>query len=99
MRDDLCVLIGLVPDGASVELVEQEIFCGKKSATRSEFYGAYAVGLKPKFILEIDPLDWEMATEKIGSGGVPVKVKYANVEYNILRTFVSDESTMELTVG
>ena len=72
------------------------MFCSRKSAGRSEYYAAYAVGLKPKFVLEIDPMDWESLTEQ---GEHANKVIYKGTEYNILRDYQTNESSLELTVG
>ncbi len=96
MRNDICTLIATYADGAEIKRRELEVFCSRKSAGRSEYYAAYAVGLKPKFVLEIDPMDWESLSEQ---GSQANKVLYREVEYNILRDYQTDESTIELTVG
>lgn len=96
MRNDICTLILSYADGAEIKRKEQQVFCSRKSAGRSEYYAAYAVGLKPKFVLEIDPLDWESLTER---GEHANKVIYKGAEYNILRDYQTDESSLELTVG
>lgn len=99
MRNEICILIGLSTDENIVKKVEQKVFCGRKSASRSEYYNAYAVGLKPKFILEIDPFDRETVAEQLSDGDVPSLIRYRGAEYNILRNYQTDESTLELTVG
>lgn len=65
MRNDVCTLIGLIVQESKVTRVEKEIYCRRKSSTRSEFYSAYAVGLRPKFLFEIDPFDWEAVVEQL----------------------------------
>ena len=52
--------------------------------------------MKPRLILEINPLDWESMCD---SGERPNKVIFRGEEMNILRDYQSDESSMELTVG
>lgn len=99
MRNELCTLVAIWQEEGRLKRKETEVYCGRKSAGRSEFYAAYAVGLKPRFVLEIDPADWEWASERTVKDGQPVKVLYQGVEYNIYRDFVTDESSMELTVG
>ena len=99
MRNDVCTLIGLIVQESEVTRVEKEIYCRRKSSTRSEFYSAYAVGLRPKFLFEIDPFDWEAVMEQLPEGDVPTILRYGTVEYNILLDYQTNESTMELTVG
>lgn len=96
MRNEICTLVVCYNDGAEVKRREQEIFCSRKSTARSEYYAAYAVGLKPRLILEIDPLDWEFMCV---SGEQPNKVIYKDKEWNILRDYQKNESSLELTVG
>lgn len=96
MRNDICTLILSYADGTEIKRKEMQVFCSRKSAGRSEYYAAYAVGLKPKFVLEIDPLDWESLTEQ---GEYANKVIYKGAEYNILRDYQTDETSLELTVG
>ena len=86
-------------NGDKKQKYKEEIFCRKKSSTRSEFYGAYAVGLKPKFVLEIDLWDWENLSGKLPDDIEPTRVGYRGIEYNILRSYQTNENTMELTVG
>ena len=99
MRNDVCTLIGLNAQEGEVTPVEKEIYCQRKSSNRSEFYSAYAVGLRPKFVFEIDPLDWESAAEQLPDETEPTILRYGKTEYNILRGYQTDESTLELTVG
>ena len=94
MRNDVCTLIGLIVQESEVTRVEKEIYCRRKSSTRSEFYSAYAVGL-----FEIDPFDWEAVVEQLPEGTGPTILRYGKMEYNILRGYQTDESTLELTVG
>ena len=82
--------------GDQIGQKERQVFCSRKSAVRSEYYAAYAVGLKPRAVLEIDPMDWwEIAEE----GHAPNKVRYRGEELVIYREYQVNESSMELTVG
>ena len=96
MRNDICILVLNYAAGEEIKKKELQVFCSRKSAGRSEYYAAYAVGLKPKFVLEIDPMDWESLTEQ---GEYANKVIYKGAVYNILRDYQTDESSLELTVG
>ena len=96
MRNDICILVLNYASGAEIKKKALQVFCSRKSAGRSEYYAAYAVGLKPKFVLEIDPMDWESLTEQ---GEHANKVIYKGTEYNILRDYQTNESSLELTVG
>ena len=96
MRNDICILVLNYASGAEIKKKELQVFCSRKSAGRSEYYAAYAVGLKPKFVLEIDPMAWESLTEQ---GEHANKVIYKGTEYNILRDYQTNESSLELTVG
>lgn len=100
MRNDICILITDMPNGNQIESIETEVWCEKTSCTRSEFYQAYAVGQNPKYNLDIDLWDFEDASVvKDGERLYPVKVKYGDVIYNILRTYEKDNLTVSLTVG
>ena len=97
MRNDVCTLISLYTSGVKQERKETEVYCEKKSAGRTEYYAAYAVGLRPRFVLSVDPMDFEDAS---GPGGeLPSMVVYGGKEYNIYRDYNTDESAIELTVG
>lgn len=96
MRNEICTLIAVYAEGSERKQRELEVFCSRKSANRSEYYAAYAVGLKPRFVLEIDPMDWESISQPESR---PNKVLYRGEELNILRDYQTDESTLELTVG
>lgn len=97
MRNDVCVLITLYNSGSVQDKKETECFCEKKSAVRNEYYAAYSVGLRPRLVLAIHPLDWEAAAG--ADGELPSMVRYGGREYNIYRDYQTDESTVELTVG
>lgn len=100
MENEICSLIIRKASGSEILESEQEVYCKKKSCTRSEFYAAYTVGLSPRFILEIDPMDFEFCSAQSETGNLyPTKVKYNGMTYTILRTYEADETSMEMTVG
>lgn len=102
MRNEICTLIVSYSSGEEVAEIEKDVFCNRKSAVRSEFYAAYAVGLKPRFVLQLDPMDWASMVDCLPENAkenVPNKVRYGGREYNIYRDYQTDESTIEITVG
>lgn len=100
MRNDICVLITEVSNGSDIEITETEVWCEKTSCVRSEFYQAYAIGLRPKYNLDLDLYDYESASVmRDGEKTYPVKVKYNDVTFNILRTYETDGFSISLTVG
>ena len=92
MRNELITLITKKAAGAQVGENSIEVFAEKKSVTRSEFYAAYSAGLNPKFMFNIDSMDYEAAEE-------PQMVLYNNKRYNIIRAYETPENGVELTVG
>ena len=92
MRNDVCTLISIYTSGAKQERKETEVYCEKKSAGRTEYSAAYAVGLRTRFVLSVDPMDF-------AGGELPSMVVYGGKEYNIYRDYNTDESAIELTVG
>ena len=102
MRNEVCTLIISYPSSEEIAEIEKDVFCCRKSAVRSEFYAAYAVGLKPRFVLQLDPMDWESMMDVLPEDAketAPNKVRYGGREYNIYRDYQTDESTIEITVG
>lgn len=101
MRNEECTLITGHAVGGQIEKHEETVFCEKISCSRNEYYAAYAVGLRPKFMLSIFPPDFELGFVMNADGTVsePTQVKYQGRVYNILRTYEKDMDTMELTVG
>lgn len=97
MRSDVCTLITLYAEGNEQKRKELEVFCEKKSVSRTERYSAYAVGLRLRFVLVVDPNDYEAVSGP--EGELPSMVQYGNHEYNIYHDYQTDESSMELTVG
>ena len=44
MRNDICILVLNYAAGVEIKKKELQVFCSRKSAGRSEYYAAYAVG-------------------------------------------------------
>ncbi len=106
MRNEVCTLIVSYPAYGKIAEIEKDVFCSRKSAVRSEFYAAYAVGLKPRFVLQLDPMDWKAILDLLPKDLpedvkeiAPNKVRYCGSVYNIYRDYQTDESTIEITVG
>ena len=61
MRNDECTLITRKAIGENIADKETRVFCEKKSVVRSEYYAAYAVGLRPRLTLSIYQPDYELS--------------------------------------
>ncbi|WP_438498019.1 hypothetical protein [Paenibacillus sp. IHBB 3054] len=62
------------------------VFANKKSVRQSEFYQAFAAGLRPELVLEVRGMEY--ADEP--------KLRYADVDYYIIRSFSKNGEIMEL---
>jgi len=62
------------------------VFADKQSIRQSEFYQAFATGLRPEIMIVIRAVDY---TEQ-------PRLKYNNKYYNIIRTFDKDGELIEL---
>lgn len=87
--------------GGGVEVAENTatIFGTKKSVNRSEFYAAYAVGLRLSHIWEIIPEEFSLAD--ITVGGVTyhaTHIRYGGELYEIVRTYQVNDYALEITV-
>lgn len=63
------------------------VLCSVKSIGRSEFYSAYATGLKPEIIFGLHYFEYNGER----------KVVFAGAKYRVIRTFTSDFKLVELT--
>lgn len=86
--------------GESVE--ETEIFAGKKSVNRSEFYEALRAGRKASVIFEVDPDDFSLSQREIDRNGAmkrsrATKVIHEGIRYRIIRTYQKAPHCLELT--
>lgn len=71
-----------------IEYEEREVFCNKTSITRSEFYNAASINLRPSIVFTINEFEYEDEE----------KLKYEGKIYSIIRTFKKTDY-IELTVG
>jgi len=79
--------------------LEKEIFCEIKSATRSEVYEAMRNGMKVSIIAKINVEDFKGQTIIVDGKKVkPSLVKYDLSEYEIIRTYQTDDNYIELTL-
>ena len=96
MRNHSAVLMTKYATGSTIHEDSFQTFCEIKSVTRSEFYSAYAAGLTPQLVIDINPAEYKAATV---NGVRPNKAEVGGNTYMILRTFQKDLSHMELTLG
>ncbi len=102
MRNDECTLITRKAIGENIADKETRVFCEKKSVVRSEYYAAYAVGLRPRLTLSIYQPDYELSFMVNDDGTIeePSQVIYNERKYNIYRTYEAQENDeVELTIG
>ena len=102
MRNDECTLITRKATGENITDKETGVFCEKKSVVRSEYYAAYAVGLRPRLTLSIYQPDYELSFVANDDGTIeePSQVIYNDRKYNIYRTYeVQENDEVELTIG
>ena len=99
MKNEIIKLIIGTAQGAEIIYEGIDVFAEKKSVTRSEFYGAYQVGLNPKYIFVVDSLDYEM-TRRVANTveTYAQEIEYNGAKFAILRTYDNGIDT-ELTVG
>ena len=87
-------LIGKVKTG--LDALKQPIFeekrltilCCKRSVTRSEFYQANQVGLRPSLVVDVHSFEYDNQ----------VVAEYEGKRYRILKTFPVDLEILELTL-
>ncbi len=64
------------------------ILCRKRSVTRSEFYQASQVGMRPSLVVDIHSFEYENQ----------VVAEYEGKQYRVLKTFPVDLEILELTL-
>lgn len=64
----------------------REVFCNKKSATRSEFYAAKQAGDKIALVLEVRGVDYQDET----------RVEFEGKPYEVVRAYTKAGETIEL---
>lgn len=100
MRNQAAVLKTEYANGTGISESSFNVLCEEKSVSFKEFYQAYAVGITPRVILDIDPGDYEAAKITVGTViTLPNKVLYEGNEYLIIRSFRKGNLHMELTLA
>lgn len=102
MNEEALLLVitqGKNENGFPVETkTEYPVFVREKSVTRSEFYTALQAGVTPKTVFEMRVEDWEQsAHEANGKKAYATRVKYDGYIYEIIRAYVTNKATVELT--
>ena len=74
-----------------------DVICEKKSVKRSEFYSCLKSNIIPKFAFEMYADEYEL-TKQVDDDGTHYasKLIYEDEEYEILRTYTSDDFRIEL---
>lgn len=90
---DICYLITDTPRAHGIhdrpESTERMVYCTVQSVGRQEYYAASNVGLSPSLVLKLaDTLEYENE----------LKLKYHDQEYRIIRTYMTKDGGIELTV-
>ena len=90
--DDVIELVKqhLYRDDCGVERLAEEskrtVFCSVQSASRAEFFAAMQAGLKPSFIVQINPIEYDCE-------GIAI---YHEKRYLIYRTYQKNMDVLEL---
>lgn len=99
MRDEKIVLITKYPEGTEIKINEAEIFAERKSATRNEFYAAYAARLTIGNVFDIYPDEYHLADITVDDKTYSAThIRHEGKEYEIVRTYSKNENSMEVTV-
>lgn len=101
MNEEAKLLIisnGKDKDGFPVEEKKEiPIYVNEKSATRSEFYEALRSDIRIKTVLETRQEDWESSSHMVdGKKEYASKIEYDGSVYDIVRTYKSDKSMIEI---
>ena len=80
--DELITLVNVL-DGT-----ETQVWCGKKSVTRTEFYQSQAVGITPTCVVELWARDYANQQE----------VMLNNVRHSVIRSYEDQSGKVELTL-
>ena len=90
---DVCYLITDLPGAHGVHGArsssERMVYCVVQSVTRSEYYQAHNVGLQPNYVLKLS--DYTEYRDEL-------KVRFRDQEYRILRTYITRDGGIELTI-
>ena len=74
---------------STVTKTARTVYCTVRSVGRTEIYHALSAGLQPEYIFELAHF-FEYQGEKL--------VEYRGIEYRVIRTYVTDTDTIEITV-
>lgn len=96
-------LVTQYKEGTTIKEYKKEIFASVKSVARNEFYTAYAVGLRVKFVFvihswEFSVADYPVTTEQVTTTYKPTHIRYNDDLYEIVRTYETDRGQLEITV-
>ena len=96
-------LVTQYKDGTTIKENTREIFASVKSVARNEFYSAYAMGLRLKYIFvihswEFSIADYPVTTDQVTTTYHPTHVRYNNELYEIVRTYEVERGQLEITV-
>ena len=69
---------------------ERMVYCTVRSVTRSEYYTALNAGIQPELVFEL-ALAEEYCGERV--------IRYRDQMYNVIRTYMTDDDGIEITVG
>lgn len=99
MRAETIELVTQFKDGVEIKENTVKIFAKKKSATRSEFYAAYGVGLKPQYVFSMMPAEFKLGNVTVDDKTYSAThIRHNGVTYEIVRTYEVDIYNLEVTV-
>lgn len=101
VHNDEAKLVTLVANGATVNRIETEVWCTKKSVSYKEFYAAVEVGINPIYIFEVDTDEYMEAviTDASGKKTRPTELIFDDEKFNIIRTYEKVGGLIEITVS
>lgn len=94
----LIVTIGKGTNGFPVESMEEiPVWVREKSATRTEFYEALRTGITIKTVFEMRQEDFELSAHTVNEKKeYATRIQYDGCVYNIVRTYRTDRSMIEV---
>ena len=99
MRNQLVDVITQYNDGTGIKRKVHTVFAEKKSASRDEFYKAYAAGTSPKYIFSFDQLDFKCCDVYVdGKKFHPTHIRFDGEEFEIVRSYEKGMHDVEVTV-
>jgi hypothetical protein len=96
-------LVTQYKDGTTIKENTREIFASVKSVARNEFYSAYAMGLRLKYIFvihswEFSIADYPVTTDEVTTTYRPTHIRYEDELFEIVRTYEVERGQLEITV-